>query len=246
MRRKESIYSIVSKYSEVMTRDDMLNNHSIGLSAIDISKQMGIIRNNASSDLNELVEEDKLIKIKGKPTRFINKQVVKRELGIKNIIINECSTLLDLTDNAHISSARNPFLKLIGYNKSLEPIIKLAEAAISYPPNGLYSLLLGESGTGKSYFAKLMFEYAVQEEYFNQQSQFVVFNCADYSNNPQLLISQLFGSVKGAYTGAEKDKVGLIEKANNGILFLDEIHRLPPEGQEMLFQYILIKKNLLG
>lgn len=55
-------------------------------------------------------------------------------------------------------------------------------------------------------------------------------------------MSQLFGSVKGAYTGAESDKRGLIEEANNGVLFLDEIHRLPPEGQEMLFLYIDKKK----
>jgi DNA-binding NtrC family response regulator len=51
-------------------------------------------------------------------------------------------------------------------------------------------------------------------------------------------MSQLFGHVKGAYTGAETNKTGLLEKANGGILFLDEIHRLPIEGQEMLFTYI--------
>ncbi|MGQ0420917.1 amino acid--tRNA ligase-related protein, partial [Bacillus sp. HC-Mk] len=47
----------------------------------------------------------------------------------------------------------------------------------------------------------------------------------------------LFGIKKGAYTGAS-DQKGLIEKAHEGILFLDEVHRLPPEGQEMLFTFI--------
>ncbi|MDR3174550.1 MAG: PRD domain-containing protein, partial [Treponema sp.] len=51
-------------------------------------------------------------------------------------------------------------------------------------------------------------------------------------------IGQLFGVTKGAYTGADSDKSGLLEQANGGILFLDEVHRLPPEGQEMLFAYI--------
>ncbi|HEY7417897.1 MAG TPA: sigma 54-interacting transcriptional regulator, partial [Ktedonobacteraceae bacterium] len=61
------------------------------------------------------------------------------------------------------------------------------------------------------------------------------FNCADYAGNPQLLMAHLFGVVRGAYTGADKDRAGLVEQAHRGILFLDEVHRLPPEGQEMLF-----------
>jgi transcriptional regulatory protein LevR len=48
-------------------------------------------------------------------------------------------------------------------------------------------------------------------------------------------MAQLFGVVKGAYTGADHDREGLVEQAHRGILFLDEVHRLPPEGQEMLF-----------
>ena len=105
------------------------------------------------------------------------------------------------------------------------------QASILYPPNGINCLILGETGVGKSMFAYLMHEYAIEMQVKNIDSPFITFNCADYSNNPQLLTSQLFGVKKGAYTGAEIDKIGLIEKANNGILFLDEIHRLPPEGQ---------------
>ena len=48
----------------------------------------------------------------------------------------------------------------------------------------------------------------------------------------------MFGSIKGAYTGADRDKAGLIEEADGGFLFLDEIHRLPPEGQEKLFLFL--------
>ena len=48
----------------------------------------------------------------------------------------------------------------------------------------------------------------------NKDYPFVTFNCADYFNNPQLLLSQLFGHVKGAFTGADTDKIGLVEKAN--------------------------------
>ncbi|MDD4835098.1 MAG: sigma 54-interacting transcriptional regulator, partial [Lutispora sp.] len=65
---------------------------------------------------------------------------------------------------------------------------------------------------------------------------------ADYASNPQLLISHLFGHKKGSFTNAINDKAGLVEMAHNGILFLDEVHRLPPEGQEMLF-YLIDKKK---
>lgn len=44
-----------------------------------------------------------------------------------------------------------------------------------------------------------------------------------------------FGYAKGAFTGADKEKKGLIDEANNGILFLDEVHRLPPEGKKCYF-----------
>ncbi len=102
-----------------------------------------------------------------------------------------------------------------------------------YPPYGLPTLIIGATGVGKSLFARLMYDFSRHENIIN--GDFILFNCADYYNNPQLLISHLFGHIKGAFTGATSDKEGLIEKANGGVLFLDEIHRLPPEGQEMVF-----------
>ncbi len=68
--------------------------------------------------------------------------------------------------------------------------------------------------------------------------KFLVFNCADYANNPELLSSILFGHTRGAFTGAEKEKSGLLALADNGVLFLDEVHRLSHENQEKLFQFM--------
>ncbi len=51
-------------------------------------------------------------------------------------------------------------------------------------------------------------------------------------------MSLLFGYKKGAFTGAEYDAPGLVEEADEGVLFLDEIHRLPPKGQEILFSIL--------
>ena len=128
--------------------------------------------------------------------------------------------------------------KFLKRDPSLFHQIEQGKATILYPGDGMHMLLLGETGVGKSLFADLLHKYGIQSGKLAEASPFIQFNCADYAHNPQLLMSQLFGHVKGAYTGAETNKTGLLEKANGGILFLDEIHRLPIEGQEMLFTYI--------
>ncbi len=130
------------------------------------------------------------------------------------------------------------FTNLIGWQGSLRTQIQQAKAAVVYPPKGLHTLILGESGVGKSELAEAMYRYSIEVGQRKKGSPFVVFNCADYAENPQLLISQLFGHIRGAFTGAAEDKTGLVQKADGGILFLDEVHRLPPEGQEILYAII--------
>lgn len=136
----------------------------------------------------------------------------------------------------------DPFESLIGSNDSLKTQVNQAKASILYPPMGLHTLITGPSGSGKSFVAQKMYEYSKTTKNFKEDVRFEIFNCADYAENPQLLLSQLFGYVKGAFTGATEDKKGLVEICDGGILFLDEIHRLPPEGQEILFY--LLDQNL--
>ena len=187
--------------------------------------------------MNQLWKEHKLIKINTRPVSFIPVSL------ILNSTANESpkdtytlEELYQLVNYVETKESVDPFAKLLGNNNSLMNQIGQAKAAIVYPPKGLHTLILGESGVGKTTFACAMHEYGMQiRQKTKEEYPFVTFNCADYFNNPQLLLSQLFGHAKNAFTGADKDKVGLVEKANGGILFLDEIHRLPPDGQEMLF-----------
>jgi len=185
-----------------------------GISASYIAEELNISRANASNDLNKLVVDGKAIKVKGKPTLFI--PVVEEN------VISDISIINKFSDT----------------NPSLYTAVEQAKAAILYPPNGMNILLLGETGVGKSTFAEVIYKYAIEMDIKAKDSPFITFNCADYANNPQLLLGQLFGVKKGAYTGADFDKVGLLEKANDGILFLDEVHRLPAEGQEMFFTFM--------
>ena len=69
-----------------------------------------------------------------------------------------------------------------------------------------------------------------------KKAPFVVLNCADYANNPELLSATLLGYKKGSFTGADSDKTGLLQEADGGYLFLDEVHRLSFENQEKLFE----------
>ncbi|MCR4432210.1 MAG: sigma 54-interacting transcriptional regulator [Tepidanaerobacteraceae bacterium] len=170
-------------------------------------------------------------------SRFLVDQI-KKEIKKTDMDVNDVETD-NSTQNETISQIKSTsFNEIIGFEGSLKPQIQQAKAAILYPPHGLNTLILGPTGSGKSCLAQAMYQFAIESNSLAPDSPFITFNCADYAENSQLLLSQLFGHVKGAFTGAHEHKKGLIEKANRGILFLDEVHRLPPEGQELLYFFM--------
>ncbi len=92
-------------------------------------------------------------------------------------------------------------------------------------------LIEGESGTGKDLVARL-----VHQTSNKSKGPWVTLNCGAI---PQSLVeSELFGALKGSYTGIDKDKIGLIERAHGGTLFLDEIGELPMEAQVKLLRVL--------
>lgn len=246
MKNSDIVYSYIK---DKITLDLIIKNLEkdipIGIDAQEVEKTLNIVRNNASTILNDLLKNDKLIKINSRPVTFIPKDIILSldipNLKKKNNIFSPEEFKKVLEKSTNYNKKQDPFTRLIGYNNSLSTQVEQAKTAIMYPPYGLHMLILGESGVGKTTFASTIYEYAkIQKELDTKDFPFVSFNCSDYFNASQLLLSQLFGHVKGAFTGADVDKIGLVEKANNGILFLDEVHRLPPDGQEMLF-YLMDK-----
>ncbi len=103
--------------------------------------------------------------------------------------------------------------KLIGDSEVMQ---KLREQIVSAASSNLSVMVQGETGTGKELAAE-----AVHDLSSRKHSPFVAINCAAIPEN--LLESELFGYCKGAFSGADSDKQGLIAQANGGTLFLDEI-----------------------
>ncbi|WP_413497530.1 sigma 54-interacting transcriptional regulator [Carnobacterium maltaromaticum] len=228
MKRIEKIYLFVSKQSKALSREEVAS--GAGITTKEVAEAFGIQRTNASKDLNELVKDGLLAKIDGRPVRYLEcglvSQTKQSQLKKTPIPARSKKEYVDI------------FQKVIGGNGSMKVPIEQAKAAILYPPRGLNCLITGATGSGKTHFAHIMFEFAKDRGLINGHEELVVFNCADYAHNSELLMSHLFGYAAGAFTGANKEKEGLIAKADGGMLFLDEIHRLPPEGQEMIFYFM--------
>ncbi|UOE62923.1 sigma 54-interacting transcriptional regulator [Priestia filamentosa] len=238
MRRIDKVYHQLLNNFHEFTLDELLSKQ--GSSAQEIAEQLEMERSNISFELNNLVRAQKVIKIKTFPVRYVPVEVVedifREKWNLEDMEVELLEQSVDHQKKQTISI--NPFELMIGAKGSLKKSISQAKAAVLYPPNGLHMLLLGPTGSGKSLFANRIYQFALYSERLKPGAPFITFNCADYYNNPQLLLSQLFGHKQGSFTGANGDKVGLVEQANGGVLFMDEIHRLPPEGQEMLFYLI--------
>ena len=117
-----------------------------------------------------------------------------------------------------------------------ESILECGQSALRFSKRDLNVLLLGETGTGKELFA-----HGIHKNSPVRHLGFFPINCSTYKENSQLLEVELFGSEKGAFTGAEK-KAGIFEVVNGGTVFLDEIHHLNPGAQAKLLRVLQEKK----
>jgi two-component system NtrC family response regulator len=123
---------------------------------------------------------------------------------------------------------KHSFETIIGQSKALKEAIDLAKKVSATDTT---VLLLGETGTGKEVFAQ-----SIHYESPRAAKPFVALNCSGFS--PDLLESELFGYKAGAFTGANKDKKGLLEEANGGTLLLDEIGEMSLDLQAKLLRVL--------
>jgi len=144
-------------------------------------------------------------------------------------ILNNSRALHSLHDNKEVYKIHD----IVGISESMQRVI---ETALKVSELDCNVLICGESGTGKELVAKAIHN----QERIKPESPFVAINCAAIPDH--ILESELFGYVKGAFTGALKDKKGLFEEAHNGTLFMDEIGDSTSQFQSKLLRVIEEKK----
>ena len=118
------------------------------------------------------------------------------------------------------------FSGIIAKSPAMKQAVETATKVARYPSP---VLITGESGTGKELIARLIHDQSDRAD-----GAFVAINCGAIPEN--LLESELFGYVRGAFTGADRDKIGLFEAASGGTLFLDEIGEMPASLQVKLLR----------
>src|SRR5438105_8908777 len=134
----------------------------------------------------------------------------------------------DIPQHRH-SRAIDSFAHIVGTSTAIRDAVGLARQVAGSP--GTTVLLEGETGTGKELFAR-----GVHNASVSAGDPFVAINCAAIPEN--LLESELFGHERGAFSGARDLKAGLLEHANTGTLFLDEVHQLPLALQAKLLRVL--------
>ncbi len=144
-------------------------------------------------------------------------------------LLNLLKRALEQVKN-HLS--QYPNIELIGNSP---PMVKIKEIINRIKDFDIPVLITGETGTGKEMVAK-MIHYTSKKKYL----PFIAVNCSAIPH--ELFESEMFGYEKGAFTGADKRKIGLLEEAGEGTLFLDEIGDMPLELQAKLLR-VLEEKN---
>ncbi len=134
--------------------------------------------------------------------------------------------------NAELSvqnkSRRTISHQLVGSSTKIKKVVRMVEKVA---PTDSTVLIYGESGTGKELIAR-----AVHANSLRKDRVFFAVDCGTLSG--ELLESELFGHVKGAYTGAHQDKAGMFKRANGGTVFLDEISNISLDVQGKLLRFL--------
>jgi two-component system response regulator AtoC len=132
----------------------------------------------------------------------------------------------------NIIKSRDKFKNIITINPLMQEII---DYSIKIANFDFTVLIYGESGVGKELFAR-----AIHEASQRRNNVFLPVNCAAISKD--IMESEFFGAKKGVYTGAEKDRPGILELADGGTIFLDEISELPLDLQAKFLRFLQDKE----
>lgn len=157
-----------------------------------------------------------------KPCKLVDLKTLLQRVASKREWVNRCRALKHQLERAQGKT------ELVGNSRTMGQLKKLIEKVA---PTTSTVLILGETGTGKELVARAVHQHSLRAD-----RPFVAINCGALPEN--LIESELFGHRKGAFTGADDNRVGLFEVAHGGTLFLDEIGELPKSMQAKLLRVL--------
>jgi two-component system response regulator PilR (NtrC family) len=176
-----------------------------------------LLRGVAQLGVNDYVEKPFNTEV----LRFrIRKELDRKRLQQENVLLKRAM------------HSANQFSNIIGNSSSMQQVFELVE---TIAPTGSTVLITGESGTGKELVAR-----AVHVRSPRSDRPFVAVNCGALTET--LLDSELFGHMRGAFTGADANRKGLIEVADKGTIFLDEIGEMSPMLQVKILRVLQERK----
>ena len=114
---------------------------------------------------------------------------------------------------------------------SSAPMVEIYKTVSMVAPKDATVLIEGETGTGKELLARMIHRYSRRAE-----QPFIAVDCGAIAST--LVESELFGAMKGSYTGSDRDRIGVFEAANHGTVFLDEIGEVPLDTQQKLLRFL--------
>jgi len=155
------------------------------------------------------------------------RMIVKRALERKQLK----DELRDLKQYVTDKSGASP---IIGKSRKMQELLKMV---VQIAPTDCSALIFGETGTGKELIAR-----TIHLQSNRKNERFLAFNCGAFTE--ELIANELFGHEKAAFTGATSTKIGLIETATGGTVFLDEIGDMPSSMQVKLLR-VIEEKSLL-
>ncbi len=160
---------------------------------------------------------------------YLTKPIVDAELKTAvDKALRQQALMAENLSLKNLLGTRGGLERIVGHDRRMERVFELVE---SVAPTRTTLLVLGESGTGKTMVARAVHDLSPRKE-----KPFVTFACGSIPET--LLESELFGHVKGAFTGADSDKPGKLRAAEGGTLFIDEINSATPALQLKLLRVL--------
>ncbi len=194
----------------------------------NIADAISVSRNLASQYLNDLVREGLVVKVGNRPVYYLHRHSLERYLQVRldRASYDDVDEVLALRGDR---PARD-FELAVGHDLSLSSAIEQMRVAMEYPPCGMPVLVVGASGTGKTYLVRLMLEYGKNAGLLDASAQLTAVDCARYLLDPEKIVADYLG---------QDGKPGLIERAKGGLLLFKNIDVLPLSQQEYLFTHAL-------